>query len=175
ARSGPGLEALRRTLATAGRTVAFSALTVAAAMAALLVFPEPFLYSMGTGGVFVSLLSAANALIVLPAILAALGPRVNALAPARMRRSAERSARVETVGYWYALSHWVMRHAALTAVASAAVTIVLGLPFLGIRFTGVDASVLPESKSARQVDDALRTRFPANTSSPIYLAVTATP
>lgn len=100
-RSGPGLEALRRTLATAGRTVAFSSLTIAAAMAALLVFPEPFLYSMGTGGVFVALLSAANALIVLPAILAALGPRVNALAPARMRRSAERSASPETRGFWY--------------------------------------------------------------------------
>jgi uncharacterized membrane protein YdfJ with MMPL/SSD domain len=175
ARSGPGPEALRRTLATAGRTVAFSSLTIAAAMAALLVFPQPFLYSMGTGGVFVSLLSAANALFVLPAILAALGPRVNALAPARMRRSAERSGRVETKGFWYGLSHWVMRHAVFTAAASAAVMIVIGLPFLGIKFTGVDASVLPESRSARQVDDALRTRFPANTTSPIYVAVTAPP
>ena len=173
ARSGPGLEALRRTLATAGRTVAFSALTIAAAMAALLVFPQPFLYSMGTGGVFVALLSAANALVVLPAILAALG---TARERARARRACgapPSAARAETTGFWYGLSHWVMRHAAFTAVASAAVMIVLGLPFLGIKFTGVDASVLPESRSARQVDDALRTRFPANTTSPIYLAVTA--
>src|SRR5262249_55330658 len=88
---GPGEDALRRTLATAGRTVAFSSLTVAAAMASLLAFRQPFLYSMGIGGVLVSLLSAANALIVLPAILALLGPRVNALSPSWLRRSAERA------------------------------------------------------------------------------------
>jgi uncharacterized membrane protein YdfJ with MMPL/SSD domain len=173
ARTGPGLEALRRTLATAGRTVAFSSLTIAAAMAALLVFPQPFLYSMGTGGVFVALLSAVNALIVLPAILAALGPRVNALAPAALRHSAERSASVATEGFWYRLSHWVMRHAVFTAVASAAVMIALGIPFLGVKFTGVDASVLPETKSARQVDDALKTRFRTNNTAPIYVAVQA--
>jgi RND superfamily putative drug exporter len=173
ARSGPGPEALRRTLATAGRTVAFSSLTIAAAMAALLVFPQPFLYSMGLGGVFVALSSAVNALVVLPALLAALGMRVNALAPARMRRSAERSARAETTGFWYRLSQWVMRHAVFTAVASAAVMLALGIPFLGVKFTGVDASVLPESRSARQVDDALKTRFPADRSSPIYVAVKA--
>jgi RND superfamily putative drug exporter len=174
-RSGPGLDALRRTFATAGRTVVFSSLTIAAAMAALLVFPQPFLYSMGTGGVFVALLSAANALVVLPAILAALGPRVNALAPAALRRSAERSAHAETRGFWYRLSQWVMGHAALTAVASAAVMLALGIPFLGVKFTGVDASVLPQTRSARQVDDALKARFPSDRSSPIYLAVKAPP
>ncbi len=100
ARSGPGRQALSRTLATAGRTVAFSALTIAAAMAALLVFPQPFLYSMGLGGVFVALLSAVNALVVLPAIL---GRSARASTPWRRRgcaapRSGARSPRRRASG-----------------------------------------------------------------------------
>jgi uncharacterized membrane protein YdfJ with MMPL/SSD domain len=79
ARTGPGAEAMRRTLATAGRTVAFSSLTVAGALASLLVFPQRFLYSMGIGGAAVALAAAAIALVVLPALLSLLGNRVNAL------------------------------------------------------------------------------------------------
>ena len=76
AKLGPGPEALRRTLATAGRTVLFSSLTVAAALASLLVFPQKFLYSMGLGGSIVALIAAGVALLVLPAVLALLGHRV---------------------------------------------------------------------------------------------------
>ena len=173
ARVGPGAEALRRTLQTAGRTVAFSSLTVAAAVASLLVFPQPFLYSMGLSGVFVALFSGVTALVVLPAILAVLGPRVNALAPARWRRSVERTARAEGTGFWYTLSQAVMRRAAPVAVASAAVLIALGIPFLGVKFTGVDASVLPETASARQVEETLEAEFPPDRGSPIYLAIDA--
>ncbi|MGH3105102.1 MAG: MMPL family transporter [Gaiellaceae bacterium] len=173
ARVGPGREALRRTLATAGRTVAYSSLTVAAALAALLVFPQPFLYSMGIGGIAVALISAVVALVVLPAILAALGTRVNSLAPARWRRAAERTAEGRTSGFWYRLSRAVMRRPIPVATASAALLIALGLPFLNIEFTGVDANVLPKNASARQVSDALATRFPADRTSPVYLAVEA--
>ena len=147
ARVGPGREALRRTMATAGRTVLFSSVTVAVSLAALLAFPQPFLYSMGIGGMLAAVFAGANALIVLPAILAALGPRVNALAPARLRRSAERSARPESSGFWHRLSQVVMRRAAVFAVVSAALLIALGIPFLGVKFTGIDASVLPKSAS----------------------------
>jgi uncharacterized membrane protein YdfJ with MMPL/SSD domain len=93
ARTGPGLPAMRQTLATAGRTVLFSSLTVAGALASLLVFPQRFLYSMGIAGVFVALIAAAIALTFLPAVLALLGPRVNALAPGFLARRAERDAR----------------------------------------------------------------------------------
>jgi uncharacterized membrane protein YdfJ with MMPL/SSD domain len=79
--SGFGLETLRRTLQTAGRTILFSSLTVAAAVASLAIFPQRFLYSMGIAGVLVALVAAALALVVLPALLTVLGPRVNALAP----------------------------------------------------------------------------------------------
>ena len=86
---------MRRTMATAGRTVLFSSLTVAAALASLLVFPQRFLYSMGLGGALVALFAAPIALIVLPAVLALLGERVNALAPRFLQRPrrARRAAR----------------------------------------------------------------------------------
>jgi uncharacterized membrane protein YdfJ with MMPL/SSD domain len=171
ARSGPGLEAMRRTLKTAGRTVLFSSLTVAGAMAALLVFPQRFLYSMGLGGSLVALIAAAIALIVLPAVLALLGSRVNALAPRFLHRRAARDAEAMKQGFWYRLSRTVMRIPGRIAVASAALLIALGIPFAGIEFTSVDAQVLPTSASARQVDDALRSDFPPFRDTPIQLAV----
>ncbi len=81
AKFGPGAQAMRRTMNTAGRTVLFSSITVAVALASLMVFPQRFLYSMGLGGMLVALLAASIALTVLPAVLALLGNRVNALAP----------------------------------------------------------------------------------------------
>jgi uncharacterized membrane protein YdfJ with MMPL/SSD domain len=171
ARTGPGLEAMRRTLATAGRTVLFSSLTVAGALAALLVFPQRFLYSMGLGGFFVALIAGAIALVVLPAILALLGRRVNALTPGFLARRAERDARPAQEGFWYRLSRLVMRFPGRIAAASAALLIALGIPFLGIEFTSIDAQVLPASASARQVDDTLRTEFPPFRDTPVTLAV----
>src|ERR1700674_2436911 len=79
-------EALRRTLNTSGRTILFSSLTVAAAIASLMVFPQKFLYSMGVGGVLVALVACGVSLLVLPAVLMLLGPRVNALAPRSWQR-----------------------------------------------------------------------------------------
>ena len=160
ARTGPGLEAMRRTLGTAGRTVLFSSLTVAGALASLLVFPQRFLYSMGLGGAIVALIAATIALVVLPAILALLGSRVNSLAPAFLQRRAERDARPATEGFWYRLSRLVMRFPGRIAAASAALLIALGIPFLGIEFSAANAQVLPESASARQVDSTLRSEFP---------------
>jgi uncharacterized membrane protein YdfJ with MMPL/SSD domain len=171
AKTGPGLEAMRRTMATAGRTVLFSSLTVAGAIASLLIFPQRFLYSMGVGGSIVALIAAVVALIVLPAILALLGTRVNALSPGFLQRRADRDARPAHEGFWYRLSQMVMRVPGRIAIASAAFLIALGIPFFGIQFTSVDAQVLPESASAHQVDDALRADFPPFRDTPIQLAV----
>src|SRR5438132_3967073 len=173
ARVGPGREALVRTLTTAGRTVLFSGLTVAAALASLCVFPLRFLYSMGVSGAIAALIAVAVSLVGLSALLAVLRPRVNALAPARLRRAAERSARPDSHGRWYRLSREVMKRPAPIAATSAALLIALGIPFLGIRFTGVDASSLPPSASARQVDEAIRAEFPPAPTSPIVVAVRA--
>jgi uncharacterized membrane protein YdfJ with MMPL/SSD domain len=166
-------DALAATLRTAGRTVLFSAVTVAAALASLIVFPQRFLFSMGVGGVLVSLVAATVALTILPALLAALGPRVNALAPARWRSAMHREAAREETGFWYRHSRWVMRRPGAIAATTAVLLIALGLPFTQIKFTGVDAGVLGTSHSARVVDDVLRTEFPPNRTSPVLVAVEA--
>jgi RND superfamily putative drug exporter len=173
ARDEFGPEALRRTLQTAGRTVLFSSTTVAVAVAALAIFPQRFLYSMGIAGAIVALLAATLALTVLPALLAVLGRRVNALSPRRLRRAAEHDARPARNGAWYRLAQFVTRRPAQVAVASAAVLIALGIPFTQIRFITADARVLPQSASARQVQDALNTQFPANRTTPLEVVLGA--
>ena len=166
-------EALRATMRTAGRTVLFSAVTVAAALAAMLVFPLRFLYSMGVGGVLVALTAALVSLTLLPALLAALGPRVNALSLKRWQVAMSRDAAHVQEGGWYRLSRWIMRRPGPVAALAAALLIVMGLPFLRIDFTGVDASVLPQEKSARVVDDVLRTEFPPGPTSPVTVVAGA--
>ena len=174
ARDGFGLQALRRTLQTAGRTVLFSSVTVALSVAALTIFPQRFLYSMGIAGVIVALLAATLALTVLPALLAVLGPRVNALSPRRLRQAAERESRPVQSGTWYRLAHFVTRRPAQVAVASAAVLIALGIPFFTqVRFITADAGVLPQSASARQVQSALDAQFPPNRTAPLEVVVGA--
>ncbi len=173
ARDGFGLEALRRTLQTAGRTVLFSSVTVAVAVAALAIFPQRFLYSMGIAGAIVALLAATLALTVLPALLAVLGPRVNALTPRRLREAAERDARPARSGAWYRLAQFVTRRPAQVAIASAAVLVALGIPFTQIRFTTADARVLPQSASAHQVQTSLDTQFPPNRTTPLEVVAGA--
>jgi uncharacterized membrane protein YdfJ with MMPL/SSD domain len=171
AKSGPGLEAMRRVMATAGRTVFFSSLTVSAALASLLVFPQRFLYSMGLGGALVALFAALISLTVLPAVLTLLGSRVNAGAPKFLRRRAEADTRPDENGFWYRLSRFVMRRPLPVATVSALFLIVLGLPFLQIKFDTVDPTVLPESASARQTYDTVSTEFPPYHETPIWIDV----
>ncbi|HUB99092.1 MAG TPA: MMPL family transporter [Solirubrobacterales bacterium] len=169
ARTGPGLAAMRRVLATAGRTVFFSSLTVAAALASLLVFPQRFLYSMGLGGALVALFAALISLTVLPAVLTLLGSRVNAGAPKFLQRRAEADAKPQESGFWYRLSRFVMRRPIPVATLSALFLIVLGLPFLGIKFNTVDPTVLPQSASARQAYDTISEEFPPYHDTPIWI------
>jgi uncharacterized membrane protein YdfJ with MMPL/SSD domain len=175
AKSGPGLEAMRRVMATAGRTVFFSSLTVSAALASLLVFPQRFLYSMGLGGSLVALLAALISLTVLPAVLTLLGNRVNAGAPKFLQRRAEADARPAEEGFWYRLSRFVMRRPLPVATLSALFLIVLGLPFLQIKFNTVDPTVLPESASARQAYDTVSQQFPPYHDTPIWIDVEGGP
>jgi uncharacterized membrane protein YdfJ with MMPL/SSD domain len=146
-RVGAGREAIRVTLETAGRTVAFSAFTVACAFASLLVFPLAFLRSMAIGGMIVAPFAGIVALVVVPACFALLGSRLA-------------TSHAPGVGGWYRFAHAVMRRPLPIAVATAGVLVALGLPFLGVRFTGVDAAVLPKSASARQVQERLGTTSP---------------
>lgn len=173
ARSGFGLEALRRTLATSGRTILFSALTVAAALASLTIFPQNFLFSMGLAGAIVALVAAALALVVLPALLALLGPRVNALAPKWLQRAADRDARPAETGFWYRLSRFVIARPGRIALATAVGLIALGVPFASIKFLPANAGELPATASAYRVDRALRTEFPPGRTSPLEIVAGA--
>jgi uncharacterized membrane protein YdfJ with MMPL/SSD domain len=170
ARTGPGPAAMRRVLATAGRTVFFSALTVSAALASLLVFPQRFLYSMGLGGALVVLFAVLISLTVLPAILTLLGPRVNAGAPAFLKRRADRDARPTESGFWYRLSRFVMRRPVPVATLSAGFLILLGLPFFGIKFNTVDPTVLPKSAEARITYERINAEFPPFHETPIVVS-----
>jgi trehalose monomycolate/heme transporter len=159
--------AIVATMATAGRTVAVSGLTVAASLAGLLIFPQVFLRSMGAGGIAAVLVAVAAALTVLPALLAVLGPRVEAL-PVRRRR-----ARLHAdTGAFARLARSVMRRPVLYAVGVVAVLLVLGLPFLRVAFGGIDARALPAGTESRQVAETLERDFPANATSPIRAVVT---
>jgi uncharacterized membrane protein YdfJ with MMPL/SSD domain len=173
ARHGPGLDAVRRTMASAGRTVAFSATTIAAAVATLAIFPLGFLRSMGIAGGLVAPLAGLISLTVLPALFVLLGERVNALSPRRWRRAAERTARGERGG-WYRFARALMRRSVPVAIATSTLLLVCALPFLSIRFTGVDASVLPPNVSSSVVDAALRSDFTATVTTPIYAVVHGT-
>jgi RND superfamily putative drug exporter len=169
AEHGAGAEALRRTMNTAGRTVLFSGLTVAAALASLLVFPQRFLYSMGIGGLIVALVAVTISLVLLPAVLSLLGERVNSLAPAWLKRASAADARPASSGFWYRLSRFVMRRPGRIALASGLLMIVLGLPFLRVDFTAVDATVLPSGNPARVVSEALSSEFPAGRTTPVVV------
>jgi RND superfamily putative drug exporter len=155
-------DALRATLATAGRTVCFSAITVAAAMASLTVFPQRFLVSMGLGGAVVALVAAASALLVLPALLILLARHVGRVVP-----------QPEGTGRWYRIAHGVMRRPALVAAVTAAGLLLIASPALRTRWSGIDASVLPTSKSARVVSDQLARNFPAQDLNTITIAAKA--
>jgi uncharacterized membrane protein YdfJ with MMPL/SSD domain len=159
---GTESEALTRAIFTAGRTILYSAITVAIALATLCVFPQPFLYSMGIGGAVCALVAVTVSLVALPAMLSLLGPRINSLAPRRWKEQAQRTASQEREGPWYRLSQAVMKRPGVVAATSAAFLILLGLPALGIKFTGVDASSIPTHLSSRQVDDAIDRNFPLN-------------
>jgi uncharacterized membrane protein YdfJ with MMPL/SSD domain len=161
-------DAVARTVATAGRTVLVSGVTVAIVLASLMLFPENFLRSMGYGGVATVVVDMLAALTVLPALLAVLGPKVNAL---RIRRSVQRPTAAENSGGWYRLAHSVMRRPVLYAVPIVVLLLALGSPFLKVVWGGVDATVLPSAAAPRVVTEALNRDFPGNPTAPIETIV----
>jgi uncharacterized membrane protein YdfJ with MMPL/SSD domain len=142
-------EALRTTLRFTGRTVLFSALTVAGAMASLTVFPQRFLVSMGLGGAVAALVAAASALLMIPSLLVLLAPRLGKAKVVPLHE-----------GRWYRLANGVMRRRWLVAIGTTALLLLLAVPTLGVHWSGIDATVLPRSQSARVVEDTLVRDFP---------------
>lgn len=165
-RSGDIEASLIRTMSTAGRTVAFSGLTVAVSLAGLLFFPLPFLRSMAYGGIGVVLFAAVAALTVLPALLAILGLRVTRRRIWGRRRAPGESER----GAWHAIARGVMRRPFLVLAAAIAFLIFLLSPFLHVSFGVTDARVLPDGTESRVVFEALEEEFPG-TQTPIQVVV----
>lgn len=157
---GPTFGAVVTTMSTAGRTVGFSAATVAVALATLTVFPLGFLRSMGLSGLIVTLVAASAALIVTPMILGLWGAKL-----ARKRRAAT------SAGRWYQRAHRVMRRPGAFALATTAIMVLLAVPALRTEWTPVDASVIPPSQSARTVSDAIETHYPATGTTPVTVVM----
>ncbi|GAB2611760.1 MMPL family transporter [Streptomyces capparidis] len=160
-------EALRRTVRTAGRTIAFSAATVVAALSALLLFPPYFLRSFAYAGIGVVVVAAAAALLVVPALLAVLGHRVNG-----GRLPWARAARRSDAPLWGHLARTVMRRPLLTAGPVVALLLLAASPLLGVTFGTPDERVLPESAASRQVSEEVRAFFPGDDANAVQVVTT---
>ncbi|TCC58538.1 MMPL family transporter [Kribbella pittospori] len=159
--------ALTATMSTAGRTVAFSGITVGVAISSLVLFPVMFLRSMAYGGAAAVLVAMVAALTALPALLAVLGHRVNCL---RLPFLKPRKARAEH-GAWYRLAHSVMRRPVRYVLVLAPVLLVLGIPFLQAQLGGVDHRSLPAGATSRTVTETLQSDFAGAGGSDIVVAV----
>ena len=156
-------DALRTTMQTAGRTVLFSGLTVAAAMSSLLVFPQAFLRSMGYGGIAAVLVAMLAALTVLPATLRLLGRRIDKGRVLRRRRTEDDH------GVWARIAAGVMRRPVFVLVAVTAGLLVLASPFLGVKWGSVDHRILPHDAPSYVATEKLADEFGSEASSATVL------
>ena len=154
--------ALVRTMVSAGRTVLFSAMTVALSMSAMVLFPIYTLKSFGYAGVAVVAFASLAAIVVTPAAIVLLGDRLDSLDLRRWLRRPVAAARPVEDGPWYRVAMFSMRRAVPIGVAIVALLLLLGAPFLGVRWGVPDDRVLPTSSSAHVVGDQLRTQFDAD-------------
>jgi putative drug exporter of the RND superfamily len=146
-------DAMGTTMATAGRAITFSGLTVAVGLSAMLFYRGTFLASMGAAGALVVFIAIFYGLTFLPAMLAVLGPKVDRLSifPVRMRGG---------IGFWKGLAGWVMHRPVLVLLPTLIFLVVLGLPFTQLRMANGDVDVLPPRLEARQGYDTLVKDFP---------------
>ncbi|WP_396922352.1 MMPL family transporter [Mycolicibacterium sp.] len=171
----PRDEALMRTMAAAGRTVCFSAVIVGLAMLPMALFPMFFLKSFAYAGVAVVAFAAGAALVVTPAAIALLGDSLDSFDVRRLvrrvlRRPAPARKPIEHA-FWYRSTKAVMRYAIPVGLAVIALLLLLGAPFLGVRWGFPDDRVLPTTASAHQVGDELRTGFPTDSVTNITLVL----
>ncbi|MFT4042089.1 MAG: MMPL family transporter [Gordonia sp. (in: high G+C Gram-positive bacteria)] len=165
-------DAIIATLTTAGRTIAFSAVTVALALAALAVFPMYFLRSFAYAGLGVIAVASLASLIVTPALLMILGKRIDSLSVRGLLRRAPAPARPIEESWWHRVASAVLRHAVSVGAAVIIILLVLGAPFLSIKLGFPDDRVLPSSASARQIQQEIRDDFTQNLSSTVTIVAT---
>ncbi|WP_030163566.1 MMPL family transporter [Spirillospora albida] len=163
--------ALSRTMATAGRTIMVSGVTVSAALGGLLLFPQMFLRTIGLAGIATVMVAVFGATVLLPTLLALLGPRVEGGRMPWRRPNSRRARRSPDSGFWYRLGNSVMKH---PLPYFAFVLIVLGVlfgPFLNVQFGSVDARVLPKDSPTRAVVETVKKNFPNGSAEPIDVVV----
>jgi len=185
--------ALVRTMVTAGRTVVFSAVTVGLAMLPMALFPMYFLKSFAYAGVAVVLCAAVGAIVVTPAAIVVLGPRLDAL---DLRRLGRRLAREQSSSpspiprcgrhripdrycpdpavedsFWYRSANVVIRHSVPITVAVVALLVLAGTPFLGLKWGSPDDRVLATTASARQVGDRIRNDFVVDVTTDVTVVI----
>jgi putative drug exporter of the RND superfamily len=147
-------EAHRRTVLTAGRTALFSGFTVGAAMAALVILPQRFLYSIAVAGASVGVLSAVLAILVVPSLLSLLGTRIDALSIRSGPAVSDES------GDWYRLARGVMRHPVGVALASSALLLAAAAPLLWTTLTGPSAEAVPQGKPSYETNSYVEAHYP---------------
>ncbi len=157
--------AVQAAVATAGRAVFFSGLTVLLGLSGLVLFEFMILRSVGIAGAIVVLLAVLAALTLLPALLGILGDRIDALAVRRIAVSPEGE------GPWATLAGWVMGRPVIVLVPTLALLLLLGAPFLHVRFNAPDASILPPSVPSRAAHDLLTREFGEGEFAPLFLAI----
>ena len=173
-------EAVGVTLATAGKAVSFSGLTVFIGLSGTLLFRINILTSVGIAGFVVVIVSVLAAITLLPAILSLIGHRVNSLSVMgffRRKTTATTTSYIpgqqEGHGFWAWLAHLVMKRPVSVFVPVLALLLLLGLPFLNVKFSSPDASILPADVPSRQAFDILRSQFNESEVTPILIAVQA--
>ena len=168
-------DALMTMMVSAGRTVLFSATTVALSMAVMALFPMYFLRSFAYAGVATVAFAALAAIVITPAAITLLGDRIDALDVRRLIRRVlrrpEPQPRPIEQQFWYRSTRFVMRRALPIGLAGVAVLIVLGAPFFGVRPGFPDDRVLPKSASAHQVGDQLRSDFTNSSATAVQILI----
>ncbi|WP_414689675.1 MMPL family transporter [Nocardia sp.] len=162
--------AVRRTVTTAGRTVVFSATMIVASLGGLLLFPQGFLKSIAYGAMATVTMAALTAITILPAILAVLGPRVDAAGLKRFART--RTAEEVEAGFWGRSTRWVMRHPVAIAVPLLGLLVVLIFPIGNLAFGGFSEKYLPPDNPTRLAQAEFDSTFPLRKADPIELVFT---
>ena len=164
-------EAIARTLATAGQAVAYSGLTVLIGLCALLGFHINILFSIGVGGVIVVFVSVLAATTLLPVLLSFVGRRIDLFSIETLLRRLRREQAADSAGFWHRIAHVVMRYPVQVFVPTLGVLLLLGLPFLHIRFNSPNESIMPPSAQSRQVYDILQRDFNPAEATPILVVI----
>jgi RND superfamily putative drug exporter len=165
AAGGATREAHRRTVVTAGRTALFSGFTVAAAMAALVILPQRFLYSIAVAGASVGVLSAVIAILVVPSMLTLLGTRIDALSIRRGPAVSDES------GGWYRLARGVMRRPVAVALGSSALLLAAAAPLLWTTLTGPSAQAVPPGKPSYEANSYVEAHYPRDLTEAVTVTV----